>query len=246
MMPDLLPWLTPLLLVYARIQACLLAMPGTGEGFLPIRVRVAAAMALTPLYAAAARPAPPPAPLQLAGLVATEIVSGLILGLMVRLVAMALDVASTALAQSASMSALLGMSEDMPPHPIGNVLHLAGLAVLMALGLPVMICQVLTDSFALKPPGLWPDIGAVWPTVVAIVIHSFTLALLLASPFILGGLLFQMLSGVVSRVMPAMPVVFVAAPAAILMALAALALLTPGLLSIWAEDVLSLELPGLR
>ena len=49
---------------------------------------------------------------------------------MVRVVAMALDIGSTALAQSASLSALLGMSEDMPPHPIGNLMHLAGLAVL--------------------------------------------------------------------------------------------------------------------
>lgn len=246
MTTDLFLWLTPVLLVYARIQACLLAMPGIGERLLPIRVRVATAMALTPLYAGAARPMPPPAPLQLAALMAAEIVSGLVLGLMVRVVAMALDVASTALAQSASMSALLGMSDEMPPHPIGNLMHLAGLAVLMAMGLPVMICQVLTDSFALKPPGLWPEIGAAWPAFAMLVLHSFTLALLLASPFILGGLLFQLLSGVVSRVMPAMPVVFVAAPAAILLALAALALLTPGLLSIWAGDLLSLELPALR
>lgn len=243
---DLLVWLTPLLLAYARIQACLLAMPGIGERLLPIRVRIAVAMALTPLYAGVARHAPPPAPLQLAALMAAEILSGLILGLMVRVVAMALDVASTALAQSASMSALLGMSEDMPPHPIGNLMHLAGLAVLMVMGLPVMICQILTDSFALKPPGLWPGIGAVWPAFLMLVVHSFTLALLLASPFVLGGLLFQLLSGVVSRVMPAMPVVFVAAPAAILLALAALAVLTPGLLSIWAADVLSLEPPALR
>lgn len=246
MMAELLPWLTPVLLVYARIQACLLAMPGTGERFLPIRVRVAVAMALTPLYAGAARPLPPPAPLQLTALMAAEIVSGLVLGLMVRVVAMALDVASTALAQSASMSALLGISDDMPPHPVGNLMHLAGLALLMVMGLPVMICQVLTDSFALKPAGLWPEIGAVWPAFGTLVAHSFTLALLLASPFILGGLLFQLLSGVVSRVMPAMPVVFVAAPAAILLALAALALLTPGLLSIWAGNVLSLEPPALR
>ncbi|MDO5369709.1 flagellar biosynthetic protein FliR [Paracoccus sp. (in: a-proteobacteria)] len=246
MTPELLLWLTPLLLVYARIQACLLAMPGIGERFLPIRVRVAAAMSLAPLYAGAARPMPPPLPLQLAALMAAEIVSGLVLGLMVRVVAMALDVASTTLAQSASMSALLGISDDMPPHPIGNLMHMAGLAVLMAMGLPVMICQVLTDSFAVKPPGLWPEIGALWPAFPGLIAHSFTLALLLASPFILGGLLFQLLSGVVARVMPAMPVVFVAAPAAILLALAALALLMPGLLSIWAGNVLSLELPDLR
>ena len=70
--------------------------------------------------------------------------------------------------------------------------------------------------------------------------------MLIASPFILGGLLFQTLSGVVARVMPAMPIVFVAAPAAILLALTALALLAPGLLSIWARDVLSLQPAVLR
>lgn len=247
MMADpLLPWLVPLALVYARIQACLLAMPGIGERLLPIRVRVSVAMALTPLYAVAAPLTPAPAPPQLAALMAAEIAAGLVLGLMVRVLAMALDVAATALAQSASMSALLGMSDEMPPHPIGNLMHLAGLAVLMAMGLPVMICQVLTDSFALKAPGLWPDIGAVWPAFRMLVGHSFTLALLLASPFVLGGLLFQLLSGVIARVMPAMPVVFVAAPAAILLALTALALVAPGLLSIWAGNVLAVEPPGLR
>ena len=244
--PSLLPWLMPLLLVYARIQACLLAMPGLGERMIPVRIRVAAAMALTPLYAGAARPEPLPAPLQLAALVAAEIVAGLALGLMVRAFAMALDVASTVLAQSASMSAMLGISEDMPPHPIGNLMHMAGMALLMALGLPVLVCQLLTDSFVLKPAGLWPQIAQVWPAFLTLVVHGFTLALLIASPFVLGGLLFQMLSGVVSRVMPAMPVVFVAAPAAIGLALVALALLTPGLLAIWADAVLSVDLPGLR
>ena len=104
--PQLLPSLMPLLLVYARIQACLLAMPGLGERMIPIRVRVAAAMALTPLYAGAARPASLPAPLQLAGLVAAEIVAGLALGLMVRVVAMALDMASTALAGETPVSVM--------------------------------------------------------------------------------------------------------------------------------------------
>ena len=241
--PDLLAWLTPMLLIYGRIQACLLAMPGTGERILPIRVRVGLAMALTPLFGALAQPAVPPAPVQLAMLIAAEIVTGLVLGLMVRLVAMALDTASTALAQSASLSAILGVSEDMPPHPIGAVMHMAGLALVMAMGLPILICQLLADSFALKPPGVRPDISAIWPAVSGLVVHSFVLALLLASPFILGGLLFQMLSGVVARVMPAMPVVFVAAPAAVLLALLALALLVPGLLSIWAADVLSFTHP---
>lgn len=241
---DTLAALMPLLLVYGRVQAFLLALPVTGERLLPVRVRAALGMALTPLFGAAA-PAMPdlPAPLAFGALIGAEIVTGLVLGMMVRAVAVALDIGSTALAQSSSLSAMLGLSEEMPPHPMGNMMHLAGLAVLMAMGMPALICQMLADSFALRPVGGWPDAAALWPGFLLLVRHGFVLALLLASPFVLGGLLFQMLSGVVARVMPAMPVVFIAAPGAVLMALLAMALLVPGLLAIWANDLLSLRLP---
>ena len=241
---SLLPWLMPLLLVYARIQACLLAMPGLGERMIPVRIRVAAAMALTPLYAGAARPEPLPAPLQLAALVAAEIVAGLALGLMVRVVAMALDVASTALAQSASMSAMLGISEDMPPHPIGNLVHLAGLAVLMALGLPILLVQLMADSLAIWPPGGWPDADGLAAEAIRLVARSFWIAMLLAAPFTLGGFMFQALSGVINRVMPALPVIFIGSPAAIMLALAALAMLAPVLIALWADAILGHVLPG--
>jgi len=126
---------------------------------------------------------------------------------------------------------------------MGQRMVRAGLAGLVAVGLPALICQLLADSFELLPPGTLPGIGALWPGFLGLVTHGFVLAMLLASPFILGGLLFQMLSGVVARVMPAMPVVFVAAPGAVLLALAAMALLVPGILAIWARDVLSIQLP---
>jgi flagellar biosynthetic protein FliR len=73
---------------------------------------------------------------------------------------------------------------------------------------------------------------------------SFWLAMMLAAPFTLGGFLFQALSGVINRVMPALPVVFIGAPASILLALAGLAILAPLLVSIWADLVLSFMLPG--
>ena len=41
----------PLVLCYLRVQACLLAMPGFGETVPPGRVKVAIALALTPLLA---------------------------------------------------------------------------------------------------------------------------------------------------------------------------------------------------
>ena len=72
------------------------------------------------------------------------------------------------------------------------------------------------------------------------------LALVLASPFVLGGFLFQAVSGVVNRVMPAFPVVFAAAPAAVLLALVALAVLSVPLVAVWADAILDFTLPEAR
>ncbi|HRO15270.1 MAG TPA: flagellar biosynthetic protein FliR [Paracoccus sp. (in: a-proteobacteria)] len=231
--------LLPLLLAYARIQACVLAMPGFGEAFLTARVKVGLAAALTPMFAVPVAATMPDAG-ALALLVGAELLTGLLLGIAVRLLALSLDIAATALAQSASLAQIMGISPDMPPHPIGNLVHLAGLAVLMAMGLPVLLCRLLADSFALRGlGGAWPRAEEAWRAIPPLVADSFALAMLLAAPFILGGFLFQALSGVVARVMPALPVVFLAAPAAILLALVALALLTPGILALWADHVLS-------
>ena len=68
--------------------------------------------------------------------------------------------------------------------------------------------------------------------------------MLLAAPFTLGGFMFQALSGVINRVMPALPVIFIGSPAAIMLALAALAMLAPVLIALWADAILGHVLPG--
>ena len=225
-----------LLLVYLRIQACVLALPVFSERVLPLRMRAGLAMVLTPLLHSGL-------PLQSAGgelilLAAAEVVTGLALGMLVRMFAMALDVAAMAISTTASLSQLVGGASEHSPHAIGNLMHLAGLALLMALGFPLAVCQLLRNSFELRPVGAWPAIQEMLPAAVGVVQQGFLLAHMLAAPFILGGFLFQALSGMVSKVMPALPVVFIAAPAAILLALLALALLSPSILGLWAQSVL--------
>lgn len=230
-----------LLLTYCRVQACLLAMPGLSMRGLPVRVRVAAAMSLSPLLAELTRASPrADQPEILALLCAAEIVTGLALGSMVRVFALAIDIAAGAIAATASLSQLVGGANEYSPHPVGNMLHLAGIALLMALGLPAAICDLLRESLLFRPIGAWPQIADLMSLLLALLTRSFVLAMLLAAPFILGGLLFQILSGMVSKVMPALPVTFIAAPGAILLALLALVLLVPSVLSVWAEAVLNM------
>ena len=237
--PRLAALLVTLLLAYCRVQACFLMLPVLSERAMPVRVRAALAMALTPLLAEQAQPPGQIGSLLgLAALAGAEILSGLVLGGLVRLFAAALDIAATAIAATASLSQLIGAANEYSPHPIGNLLHLAGMALLVALGFPVLAFDLLRESLVLRPLGAWPQVSELLPSAVSLVRQSFVLAMLLAAPFILGGFLFQVLSGMISKVMPTLPVVFIIAPGAILMALLRLAVLAPAILGIWADAVL--------
>lgn len=239
--PALIAVLGGLLLTYCRVQGCFMLLPVFSDGRLPLRVRVSLAMAVTPLLAGHAQAVPQiGGPLQLSLLVGAEVLSGLVLGGLVRIFAAALDVAATAIAATASLSQIVGVANEYSPHPVGNLMHLAGLAVVLALGFPVAVCELLRDSLVLRPLGAWPEISVLLPGAVAIVGRSFVLAMVLAAPFVLGGFLYQLLSGMINKVMPSLPVVFIGAPAAILLALVALALLTPSLLSVWADALLAM------
>lgn len=234
-----------LVLVYVRVQAFVLALPGLGDRAVPGRVKVAVAFALAPLLSGIVPgPAMPAAPLAITGQVAIEMVLGFTAGIMLRLLVLALDIATTAIAATASLSQIMGIQNEMSPHPIGNMLHLGGLAILMALGLPVMLVELIADSLRLWPPAQLPPVEGLAMAIVRLVADSFWLAMVLAAPFTLGGFLYQALSGVINRVMPALPVVFIGAPASVLLALIGLAVLAPLLVGLWADAVLSFMLPA--
>lgn len=239
MFGDALPGLV---LVHLRILGCVMTLPGYGERAVPVRLRVALALALTPLFA---RLPPGPVPADATGWLAgaaAELVVGLIFGMAVRLTAAMLSVAAAAIAATASLSQLIGGENEMAPHPIGNLLHLGGLALLMALGFPMMMADYLGAGFAAWPLAQVPDVGTLLPAVVGLIARGFGLAMVLASPFILGGLLYQALGGVVGKVMPALPVVFVGAPLAIALALAGLALFAAPLIGVWVNAVMDTPL----
>ncbi|AXC51067.1 type III secretion protein [Paracoccus suum] len=233
-----------LVLVHLRLLGCVMTLPGLGERAIPVRLRVALALALTPIFVAL--PAPVSGDLaQLAFAGGAELAVGLVLGLTVRLAAMALSIAATAIASTSSLAQLIGGENEMAPHPVGNLFHLAGLAVLMALGFPAMVADYLAAGFDAWPLASLPEPGVLALSMTRVVAHAFGLGMVLASPFILGGFLYQAISGVIGKVMPALPVVFVGAPLAILLALVGLAVFTAPIIGVWADAVLDTRLPQL-
>lgn len=243
---ELIQLIQPLLLAYFRLQGALLILPAFSERLVPVRVKVALAMALAPAFAEFFDSSQQLAPSLTASFLLRcigELLLGGLIAAPARIISFALHVASSAIASTASLSQLVGTGTEAAPHPIGNLYHLAGMALLMAMGLPLRFLELMAQGYLLFPGGRPPQLDNILPGLAGLFATSFTVAMTMASPFILGGLLYQLLGGIVNRVMPALPVVFIGAPAIIMLALVGLAALSPAILSLWSDAVLG---AGLR
>ncbi|NNE78744.1 MAG: flagellar biosynthetic protein FliR [Silicimonas sp.] len=228
----------PTFLIFLRIGAVIFVLPVFGEMLLPVRIKLAGALAFTMVVAPVMLPdlLNDPAfdrPYILLGL--AEVLTGLALGLALRFFLMALQIAATISAQSTSLSQLLGGSSVDPQPAIGFVLLLAALALAAELGLHVQITSMFIRSYSLIGVGV--PIGgenlAGW--AVKAVAGTFSFAFTLAAPFVLVSLLYNLALGVINRAMPQLMVAFVGAPAITLGALVLLALTAPLILTVWAD-----------
>lgn len=222
---------TILFLVFLRVGAAMAVMPAFGEQSLPLRVRLAATLAFTAVVAPAIadRPVPP----VVAFAILPEVLAGLILGLGLRLLVMALQTAGAIAAQSTSVSQLFAGAAGEPQPAIGNLLTLAGLALAVSAGLHVQAARLLVLSYDILPPGRMPGAADAAAFGLARVAQAFGLAFTLAAPFAAAAMLYTLATGVINRAMPQFMVALVGAPALSFGALALLLLTAPALLAVW-------------
>lgn len=228
----------PAFLVFLRIGAVMFTLPVFGEMLVPMRVRLAAALAFTLIVAPAVLA---DVQVRIDGaqslylLGAFEVVAGLALGLSLRLILMGLQIAATIAAQSTSLAQLLGGSAVDPQPAIGFVLLLAALALAVELGLHVQLSLMFIQSYQLVEAGASIGGGDLAGWVVRAVSSAFSFAFTLAAPFIAVSLLYNLALGVINRAMPQLMVAFVGAPAITFGSLILLALTAPLMLWLWAD-----------
>lgn len=244
-------YFVPGFLVFLRVGAVMFMMPAFGEMLVPARVRLAAAIAFTFVVAPAVTPSLQVAlesgrSLYIFGFF--EVITGLALGLSLRMILMALQVAATIAAQSTSLAQLLGGSAVDPQPAIGFVLLLAALALAAELGLHVQVSMMFIRSYELIEAGAAIGGSNLASWVVRAVSTAFSFAFTLAAPFMAVSLLYNLALGVINRAMPQLMVAFVGAPAITFGSLVLLALTAPLMLWLWAEQFeLRLQTPfGLR
>ncbi|HYZ31612.1 MAG TPA: flagellar biosynthetic protein FliR, partial [Crenalkalicoccus sp.] len=152
-------------LLAARLGGALMLLPGLGEAEVPATIRLALLLALVALLLpvlAPGLPTLPPGPVEAAALLVTESVVGIWLGLLARLVMLAMVQAG----QAAAL--MIGLASPLQTDPMlgaqgtapGRLLGLAAVLLVLGSGLYALPLRALVESYAALPAGAPLPLGA--------------------------------------------------------------------------------------
>ena len=225
--------------VFLRIGAAMAVLPAFGEQGVPQRVRLILALCLTVLVypvilSGTSEPIPP-----LPQLIFSETVIGLAFGIALRLMILALQVAGTMAAQSTSLSQIFAGAQNIDPQPaIGHFLVVAGLALAAMGDLHVHLTSAFIQTYELFPLGQFVPAADLTDWGVSRVANAFSTGFIMAGPFVIAALVYNLALGVINRAMPQLMVVLVGAPAITLGGIVMLMLAAPVMLQVWQSALL--------
>ena len=209
------------MLVFARIGAMVMLLPGFGEVNIPTRIKLSIALLLTliilPLHRAAYQvDMSSLAPLLV--LMLHEIVIGIVLGATARVTLSALQVAGSVIAQQLGLGFVTAVDPTQGQQGllIGNFLTILGLTLLFATDSHHLVIAALNESYRIFSPGETFSSGDVASLATRAFATAFKIGLQLSAPFLVFGLVFNIGLGILARLMPAMQVYFVGVPLSIM------------------------------
>lgn len=225
-------------LLFCRLGAAVMLLPGLGESEVPATIRLSLGLLLTLLLLpslAPGLPAMPEAPGEVLRVLALELLAGLWLGGLARGLMLALAQAGQVMGSMIGLTTPLQGDPELGAQstPLGRGFGFAATVLVLATGLYALPLGALVGSYAVLPAGAPFPAGPAADAVAAMVSQSFSLALRLAAPFILAGVLFNAGMGLIARVAPQIQIFVVAAPAQIVAGLGLLLLLLPAILAFW-------------
>lgn len=216
-------------MIFARIGAVLLMLPGVGESYVPPRIRLSLALvvslALWPVVSASL-PALPATMGGMAGWIIREVLVGLAIGALLRMFLTALATAGevVALQTTLAFAQTANPTQASPGSTLSAFLMILGTTLIFATNTHHLFIAGLVGSYELIAPVrplVTEDFTAMAVRTLA---DAFTLGVQLAAPVLVFAIIFNLASGLVGRVMPAFQVYFAAAPLSIILGLSVFAL----------------------
>ncbi len=226
------------LLIFTRFGTALILMPGFGDFFTPMQVRLLFALslsfALTPVFYETF-PVMPNELSELAGVIGYEFLVGALIGVISRILISALDTAGMIIAIN------IGLANAQMFNPgarsqgslIGTFFYIIGVLLIFATNLHHVMLYAIYESYNMLPPLSVPDIGAIADLVAQSVSRSFYIGFKLAVPFVVIGLVLYVSMGVMGRLMPQVQIFMLALPMQILVGFLTLSLTLSAIMVYW-------------
>lgn len=201
------------LMVFMRLGAAFMVMPGIGDAFVSARTRLLFAVAVTFVVSPVVRRHLPPEPVQvvaLALLIVGEVTVGVFLGTVARLLLSALEVAGAMIANQAGLSAAQVFNPAMASQGTlpGALLGWLGLLLIFITDLHHVLIMAVVDSYTVFVPGAALPVNDMADMVGRMVARSFVIGLQMCAPFVVTGILFALALGLLNKLAPQIQVFF--------------------------------------
>jgi flagellar biosynthetic protein FliR len=227
-------------LLFARLGSILMLIPGFGETFVPVRIRLSLAFLMALMLFPVVGPTVPPVPLAvdgLAGAVIKEVAIGLMIGGILRIFMTSLSAAGEIISIQSTLSFAQTANpvQAQPTASLATFLGLLGIVLIMATNLHHLFLAAIVKSYTIFPfhkPVMVRDAAQL---AVQTVGKSFALGVQLAAPVMVFSLVFNLAVGLVGRVMPQFQVFFVASPLMVLASLSIFALSLGTIGMVWID-----------
>jgi len=205
--------------LFCRIGACLMLMPGTSASQIPVQVRLFIAIAVTlslaplllgqaPLRGLSADPVPA------LRLIVVESLVGALIGLLGRLFFLALETLATGAATMLGIANPFGV--EVEPNqllpPLATLITLSATALIFITDAHWEVLRGLAASYRAIPIGAAFDAGFSLRQVVGTLGETFRIALRVCSPFFIYAIIVNLAMSVINRLTPQIAIFYTATP----------------------------------
>jgi flagellar biosynthesis protein FliR len=228
------------LLVFTRVGAALMNLPGFADASLPPQARLLIALAFSVVITPVLQDRLPPAPDDagtLVLLIGTEAVFGIFVGVIGRVMLSSLETAGqmighqTGLSIASVFNPQIAATSSLP----GSLLSVIAVLLLFVTDLHHLLLRAIIGSYDLFPAGGAIPIGGFAEIVTRIVAGSFMIGVQLAAPFIMVALILMVSLGLIARMMPQVQIFFVAQPIQLALGISVFMIALPAMLLFWLD-----------
>lgn len=201
------------MLIFCRVGSAVMLLPGFGEAYVPARIRLMLALMLSLIMVPTLRNLPP-VPGDVFGVltvVLAEILVGLFLGFLTRVLISAIQMAGMIIALQSSLASALVQDVTQvqgQASSLSNFMGMTALVLMFVMDLHHLMLRGIADSYTVFLPGHFPMVEDFSNHAVQMMTSAFNASLQIASPIIVVGIILYLGAGILARLVPNIQVFF--------------------------------------